>query len=121
VAVVLSARSLAKSVTGRRGAIDGNLRPGDFRGNLPDVAPSISLSISRKTQIEGYTKRLTDDPAVRRIDSAPMLRGSVTPESTAARQRLARRFTGVCAGDRGVTYAEPLHERHVSRGDGGQT
>ena len=84
------------------GQIDGNLRQA-ISGNLPDVAPSYFFVDIQKDQIDGYTKRLTDDPAVRRIDSAPMLRGVVTQING----RPAKEVAGdhwVVRGDRGLTY-----------------
>ena len=102
-AVVLSL-GLGLSVLAAVGQIDGNLRQA-ISGNLPDVAPSYFFVDIQKDQIDGYTKRLTDDPAVRRIDSAPMLRGVVTQING----RPAKEVAGdhwVVRGDHGLTYAE---------------
>ena len=52
----------------------------------------------------GYTKRLRDDPAVSRIDSAPMLRGVVTEINGKPAKDVAGDHW-VVSGDRGVTYA----------------
>jgi putative ABC transport system permease protein len=101
-AVVLSL-GLGLSVLAAVGQIDGNLRQA-ISGNLPDVAPSYFFVDIQKDQIDGYTKRLEDDPAVTKIDSAPMLRGVVTEING----RSAREVAGdhwVVRGDRGVTYA----------------
>ncbi|WP_439148534.1 ABC transporter permease [Sulfitobacter sp.] len=101
-AVVLSL-GLGLSVLAAVGQIDGNLRQA-ISGNLPAVAPSYFFVDIQKDQIDGYTKRLEDDPAVRRIDSAPMLRGVVTEING----RPAKDVAGdhwVVRGDRGVTYA----------------
>ncbi|WP_372990309.1 ABC transporter permease [Sulfitobacter sp.] len=101
-AVVLSL-GLGLSVLAAVGQIDGNLRQA-ISGNLPAVAPSYFFVDIQKDQIDGYTKRLEDDPAVRRIDSAPMLRGVVTELNG----RPAKDVAGdhwVVRGDRGVTYA----------------
>ncbi|SFS96356.1 putative ABC transport system permease protein [Sulfitobacter marinus] len=100
--VVLSL-GLGLSVLAAVGQIDGNLRQA-ISGNLPDIAPSYFFVDIQKDQIDGYTKRLTDDPAVTRIDSAPMLRGVVTQING----RPAKEVAGdhwVVRGDRGVTYA----------------
>jgi putative ABC transport system permease protein len=86
------------------GQIDGNLRQA-ISGNLPDVAPSYFFVDIQKDQIDGYTKRLTDDPAVRRIDSAPMLRGVVTQINGKPAKEVAGDHW-VVRGDRGLTYAE---------------
>jgi putative ABC transport system permease protein len=102
-AVVLSL-GLGLSVLAAVGQIDGNLRQA-ISGNLPDVAPSYFFVDIQKDQIDGYTKRLTDDPAVRRIDSAPMLRGVVTQINGKPAKEVAGDHW-VVRGDRGLTYAE---------------
>lgn len=101
-AVVLSL-GLGLSVLAAVGQIDGNLRNA-ISGNLPDVAPSYFFVDIQKDQMPGYTARLTGDPAVTRIDSAPMLRGVITQINGAP----ARDTAGdhwVVRGDRGVTYS----------------
>jgi len=101
-AVVLSL-GLGLSVLAAVGQIDGNLRQA-IAGNLPEIAPSYFFVDIQKDQIAGYTERLENDPAVTRIDSAPMLRGVVTRIN----DRPAREVAGdhwVVEGDRGVTYA----------------
>ena len=57
----------------------------------------------------GYTERLENDTAVRRIDSAPMLRGVITQING----KPAKETGGdhwVLQGDRGVTYSEATGE-----------
>ncbi|WP_299031088.1 FtsX-like permease family protein [uncultured Sulfitobacter sp.] len=101
-AVVLSL-GLGLSVLAAVGQIDGNLRQA-IAGNLPDIAPSYFFVDIQRDQMAGYTQRLQDDPAVSRIDSAPMLRGVITQINGAP----ARDTAGdhwVLEGDRGVTYA----------------
>tara|TARA_R110002049_G_scaffold44333_3_gene129846 strand:+ start:81226 stop:83754 length:2529 start_codon:yes stop_codon:yes gene_type:complete len=101
-AVVLSL-GLGLSVLAAVGQIDGNLRQA-ISGNLPDVAPSYFFVDIQKDQMPGYTARLADDPAVTRVDSAPMLRGVITTIN----DKPARAVAGdhwVVRGDRGVTYA----------------
>lgn len=114
-AVVLSL-GLGLSVLAAVGQIDGNLRQA-IAGNLPDVAPSYFFVDIQKDQMPGYTKRLEDDPAVSRIDSAPMLRGVVTQING----RPAREVAGdhwVVRGDRGVTYAaQPGAEARITAGE----
>jgi len=101
-AVILSL-GLGLSVLAAVGQIDGNLRKA-IAGNLPDVAPSYFFVDIQKDQMQGYTERLTDDPAVSRIDSAPMLRGVITQiNGTPARDVVGDHW--VLNGDRGVTYA----------------
>jgi len=104
-AVVL-ALGLGLSVLAAVGQIDGNLRRA-ISGNLPDVAPSYFFVDIQKDQMPGYTARLEGDPAVSRIESAPMLRGVITEING----RPAREVAGdhwVVRGDRGVTYAAEL-------------
>ncbi|MEP5732151.1 MAG: FtsX-like permease family protein [Sulfitobacter sp.] len=101
-AVVLSL-GLGLSVLAAVGQIDGNLRQA-ISGNLPDVAPSYFFVDIQKDQMPGYTKRLTTDPAVTRIDSAPMLRGVITQINGKPAAETAGDHW-VLRGDRGVTYA----------------
>ncbi|QUJ76631.1 FtsX-like permease family protein [Sulfitobacter albidus] len=114
-AVVLSL-GLGLSVLAAVGQIDGNLRQA-IAGNLPEVAPSYFFVDIQRDQMPGYTERLENDPAVRRIDSAPMLRGVITQING----RPAREVAGnhwVLDGDRGVTYAEaPGEDAIITRGD----
>ncbi len=101
-AVVLSL-GLGLSVLAAVGQIDGNLRQA-INGNLPDVAPSYFFVDIQKDQMAGYTQRLSDDPAVKKIDSAPMLRGVITQINGRPAQDVAGDHW-VLRGDRGVTYA----------------
>lgn len=55
----------------------------------------------------GYLDRLENDPAVHRIDSAPMLRGIITRINGRPAQEVAPGHW-VIRGDRGVTYSEKL-------------
>jgi putative ABC transport system permease protein len=113
-AVVLSL-GLGLSVLAAVGQIDGNLRQ-VIAGNLPDVAPSYFFVDIQKDQMEGYSKRLSDDPAVSRVDSAPMLRGVVTQiNGIPARQVAGDHW--VVRGDRGVTYAaSPGAKTNITQG-----
>lgn len=101
-AVVLSL-GLGLSVLAAVGQIDGNLRQA-INGNLPDVAPSYFFVDIQKDQMPGYTERLENDPAVSRIDSAPMLRGVITQINGKPAAEVAGDHW-VLRGDRGVTYA----------------
>ncbi len=101
-AVVLSL-GLGLSVLAAIGQIDGNLR-GAIARDLPTVAPSYFFVDIQRDQMDGFMARLEDDPAVSRVDSAPMLRGIITRIN----DRPAREVAGghwVLQGDRGVTYA----------------
>lgn len=113
-AVVLSL-GLGLSVLAAVGQIDGNLRQ-VIAGNLPDVAPSYFFVDIQKDQMEGYSKRLSDDPAVSRVDSAPMLRGVVTQINGIPARDVAGDHW-VVRGDRGVTYAAtPGDKTNITQG-----
>ncbi|PJE30772.1 drug:proton antiporter, partial [Pseudooceanicola lipolyticus] len=106
--VVLSL-GLGLSVLAAVGQIDGNLRNA-ISGELPEIAPSYFFVDIQKDQMPGFTRRLENDPAVHRIDSAPMLRGIITRIN----DRPANEVAGghwVLNGDRGVTYSAELPPR----------
>ena len=113
--VVLSL-GLGLSVLAAVGQIDGNLRNA-ISGNLPDVAPSYFFVDIQRDQMAGYTERLENDPAVRRIDSAPMLRGVIT----LINGKPAKETAGdhwVVQGDRGVTYSvAPGENTRITAGE----
>lgn len=101
--VVLSL-GLGLTVLAAIGQIDGNLRSAIQR-DLPEVAPSYFFVDIQKDQMPGYLKRLETDPAVSRIDSAPMLRGIITRiNGQPAVEAVGPHW--VLRGDRGVTYSE---------------
>ncbi|MEY8840398.1 ABC transporter permease, partial [Cribrihabitans sp. XS_ASV171] len=103
--VVLSL-GLGLSVLAAVGQIDGNLRNA-ISGNLPEVAPSYFFVDIQKDQMAGFSERLDNDPAVSKVESAPMLRGIITRING----RPAREVAGshwVLEGDRGVTYSAAL-------------
>ncbi|QJF50070.1 ABC transporter permease [Roseobacter ponti] len=100
---VVLALGLGLSVLAAVGQIDGNLRSA-ITGNLPDVAPSYFFVDIQKDQIAGYTERLESDPAVSRIQSAPMLRGIITRINDIPAREVAGDHW-VLQGDRGVTYS----------------
>ena len=105
--VVLSL-GLGLSVLAAVGQIDGNLR-GAIARDLPDVAPSYFFVDIQRDQMPAFMERLENDPAVSRIDSAPMLRGVITQIN----DRPAREVAGdhwVVTGDRAVTYAGAMPE-----------
>jgi putative ABC transport system permease protein len=101
--VVLSL-GLGLTVLASIGQIDGNLQSAIQR-DLPEVAPSYFFVDIQKDQMPGYLERLENDPAVSRIDSAPMLRGIITRiNGQPATEAVGEHW--VLRGDRGVTYAE---------------
>lgn len=101
-AVVLSL-GLGLSVLAAVGQIDGNLRSAIAR-DLPEIAPSYFFVDIQKDQIDGFRERLNADPAVSRVDSAPMLRGVVTQINGQPAEEVAGDHW-VVRGDRGITYA----------------
>ncbi|WP_136634528.1 ABC transporter permease [Pseudooceanicola onchidii] len=105
--VVLSL-GLGLSVLAAVGQIDGNMRSAITR-QLPDRAPSYFFVDIQKDQIDGFLDRVQGDPAVSRVDYAPMLRGIISQING----RPAREVAGdhwVVRGDRGITYSAALPE-----------
>ncbi len=101
--VVLSL-GLGLTVLAAIGQIDGNLRSAIER-DLPEIAPSYFFVDIQRDQMPGYLDRLENDPAVSRIDSAPMLRGIITRiNGQPAKDVVGEHW--VIRGDRGVTYSE---------------
>ncbi|MGR3506190.1 MAG: ABC transporter permease [Paracoccaceae bacterium] len=103
---VILSLGLGLSVLAAVGQIDGNLR-GAIANDLPDVAPSYFFVDIQRDQMPAFLDRLENDPAVSRIDSAPMLRGVITQING----RPAREVAGdhwVVTGDRAVTYANTI-------------
>jgi putative ABC transport system permease protein len=102
-AAVILSLGLGLSVLAAVGQIDANLRASIDR-DLPAVAPSYFFIDIQNDQIEGFLKRTTEDPAVSRVDSAPMLRGILTRiNGTDAREVAGDHW--VVRGDRGVSYS----------------
>ncbi|MEL6451248.1 MAG: FtsX-like permease family protein [Pseudomonadota bacterium] len=113
--VVLSL-GLGLSVLAAVGQIDGNLRNA-ISGNLPEVAPSYFFVDIQRDQMDGYTERLENDPAVSRVDSAPMLRGIIT-QINGQRAADVAGDHWVLSGDRGITYsAKPTENTRITAGE----
>ncbi len=113
--VVLSL-GLGLSVLAAVGQIDGTLRNA-ISGNLPDVAPSYFFVDIQKDQMPGFTNRLETDPAVSRIESAPMLRGIITRINGLPAHEVAGDHW-VLEGDRGVTYSDqPPRNARITSGE----
>ncbi|SDX86957.1 ABC transporter permease [Citreimonas salinaria] len=114
-AVVLSL-GLGLSVLAAIGQIDGNLRNAIQR-DLPEIAPSYFFVDIQPDQIDGFRARLNDDPAVSRVDTAPMLRGIITRINDRPARDVAPGHW-VIEGDRGVTYsARPDDRTTVTAGE----
>ena len=103
--VVLSL-GLGLAVLSSVGQIDGNLRAA-FSDELPEIAPSYFFVDIQPNQIDGFRERLTTDPAVRKVDTAPMLRGIITRINGQPADEFADGHW-VVRGDRGITYNGPL-------------
>ncbi|MDZ4095443.1 MAG: FtsX-like permease family protein [Paracoccaceae bacterium] len=100
---VILSLGLGLSVLAAVGQIDANLRAAIAR-DLPVRAPSYFFVDIQNDQIEGFLTRVKGDPAVSKVESAPMLRGILTQING----RDARAVAGehwVVRGDRGITYA----------------
>ncbi len=101
---VILSLGLGLTVLATVGQIDANLRSA-IRTDLPERAPSYFFLDIQPDQIEGFNARLTGDPSVSRVESAPMLRGIIT----LINGRPAKEVAGehwVLNGDRGVTYSD---------------
>jgi putative ABC transport system permease protein len=94
---------LGLTVLAAVGQIDGTLR-GAITGNLPDRAPSFFFVDLQADQMEGFRAMTAEDPAVSRVDSAPMLRGIITEINGQDAAEVAGDHW-VLQGDRGVSYA----------------
>ncbi len=106
--VVLSL-GLGLSVLAAVGQIDWNLRAA-IATDLPTRAPAFFFVDIQPDQIDAFLDRVTNDPAVTEVESAPMLRGVVNQING----RPAREVAGdhwVVRGDRGITYAATPGEK----------
>jgi putative ABC transport system permease protein len=100
---VILSLGLGLSVLAAVGQIDANLRSAIER-DLPERAPAYFFVDIQNDQIDGFLQRLADDPAVSRVEDAPMMRGVITQING----RPAREVAGehwVVRGDRGVTFS----------------
>ncbi|NIZ61168.1 drug:proton antiporter [Sedimentitalea sp. CY04] len=103
--VVLSL-GLGLTVLAAIGQIDGNMRRA-IGDNLPDRAPSYFFVDIQRDQMPDFTDRVTNDPAVSKMESAPMLRGVVTKINGQPAKEVAGDHW-VVRGDRGISYAGEL-------------
>jgi putative ABC transport system permease protein len=112
--VVLSL-GLGLAVLASIGQIEANLRNA-IAQDLPKVAPSYFFVDIQPDQIDRFVKQANDNKGVTRVDTAPMLRGTVT----GINGRPARDVAGdhwLVRGDRGITYsALPPKNTTVSKG-----
>jgi putative ABC transport system permease protein len=100
---VVLALGLGLTVLAAVGQIDSNLRAAISR-DLPTRAPAFFFVDIQPDQIDGFRAKLAANPAVTKVDSAPMLRGIITQINGQDARKVAGEHW-VLAGDRGVTYA----------------
>jgi putative ABC transport system permease protein len=103
--VVLSL-GLGLTVLAAVGQIDANMRAAIDR-DLPQVAPSYFFVDIQPDQLPGFLERVEGDPAVSRVDAAPML-GAVV-QSLAGRDA-SEYDHWVTQGDRRVSFADAMPE-----------
>lgn len=108
-APVMLSLGLGLSVLAAVGQIDQNLR-GAIARDLPDRAPSYFFVDIQKDQMPAFMERLNTDPAVSRVDSAPMLRGVISRINDRPATEVAPGHW-VVEGDRGISYADARPER----------
>jgi putative ABC transport system permease protein len=112
---VILSLGLGLSVLAAVGQIDWNLRSA-IATDLPTRAPAFFFVDIQPDQLEGFLDRVTNDPAVTEVESAPMLRGVVNQING----RPAREVAGdhwVVRGDRGITYsATPGEKTRITAG-----
>ncbi len=105
MSVILSL-GLGLTVLAAVGQIDSNLRSAIAR-DLPARAPSYFFVDIQQDQIDGFLERLAGDPAVSKVESAPMLRGILTLINGKSAIEVSGNHW-VTRGDRGVTYSETV-------------
>ena len=101
---VILSLGLGLSVLAAVGQIDSNLRSAITR-DLPAKAPSFFFIDIQDDELPGYLAQLHANPAVTKVETAPMLRGVITRING----RPAREVVGdhwVVMGDRGVTFSD---------------
>ena len=115
-ATVVVSLGLGLSVLAAIGQIDRNLKSA-ISQELPDLAPSFFFVDIQTDQLEGFRARLDSDPAVSRVDEAPMLRGLITHINGQPAIEVAGRHW-VLRGDRGITYSDfPPENSEVTKGE----
>ena len=105
LSVVLSL-GLGLTVLAAVGQVDANLR-GAIARDLPKIAPAFFVVDIQGDEVARYKALATADPAVTKVQTAPMLRGVITRING----RPATEVAGdhwVIRGDRGVTYSADL-------------
>ena len=102
-AVVLSL-GLGLTVLAAVGQIDANMRAAIDR-DLPEVAPSYFFVDIQPDQLPGFLDRVQGDPAVSRVDYAPMLGGVIQSIGGVPAREIDHWVT---RGDRRISFADAL-------------
>lgn len=105
---VVLALGLGLSVLAAVGQIDSNLRSAIDR-DLPKRAPAFFFVDIQPDQIDGFRRLMTSDPAVTKLETAPMMRGVVARINGEDAMKVAGNHW-VVRGDRGITYADAMPE-----------
>jgi putative ABC transport system permease protein len=101
---VVLALGLGLTVLAAVGQIDANLRAAITR-DLPTRAPAFFFVDIQPDQIESFIARMKADPAVTKMETAPMLRGAITQINGQDARKVGGQHW-VLQGDRGITYAD---------------
>lgn len=114
MAVVLSL-GLGLSVLAIVGQIDANFRLAIAR-DLPGRAPSFFFIDIQPDQSDAFLARMTGDPAVTKVESAAMLRGTLVKINGQDARKVAGEHW-VVTGDRGISLADKMPEgTKITRG-----
>ncbi len=105
---VILSLGLGLSVLAAVGQIDWNLRAA-IATDLPTRAPAFFFVDIQPDQLEGFLDRVTNDPAVTEVETAPMLRGVVNQINGRPAREVVDHW--VVRGDRGITYAATPGEK----------
>jgi putative ABC transport system permease protein len=105
---VILSLGLGLSVLAAVGQIDWNLRAA-IATDLPTRAPAFFFVDIQPDQLEGFLDRVTNDPAVTEVETAPMLRGVVNQINGRSAREVVDHW--VVRGDRGITYAATPGEK----------
>jgi putative ABC transport system permease protein len=107
LSVVLSL-GLGLTVLAAVGQIDSNLRAAIDR-DLPERAPAYFFVDIQPDQIGPFLEKLDADPAVEKVETAPMMRGVLARINGRPASEVAGDHW-VVRGDRGITYADAMPE-----------
>ncbi|MFY0692869.1 MAG: FtsX-like permease family protein [Paracoccaceae bacterium] len=113
---VVISLGLGLTVLAAVGQIDWNLRSAIAR-DLPEVAPSYFVVDIQNDQLGELTEIVTTNPAVSKLESAPMLRGVITRINDKPAADVAGDHW-VLQGDRGITYSDrPTQNTIITHGE----